>query len=145
MHQFRRRSQQIAHYLSAASWVLLLFLVWFTLGLFVAAYVMGDRDLAKAGLLCVGLTLMIALLQRITASFVGCPLCRMHPIVSSGCQKSMKAKALFGSHRTRVALSTLLFHRFRCPYCGEPTRCKVRSRSDVPPASNHLNPMKIFR
>jgi len=76
---------------------------------------------------------------------VGCPLCRMHPIVSSGCQKSTKVKALFGSHRTRVALSTLLFHRFRCPYCGEPTRCKVRPRSEVPPASSHLDPMKVFR
>lgn len=145
MHQFRRRSQQIAHYLSAASWVLLLFLVWFTLGLLVAAYAMGDKELAKAGLLCVGLTLLIALLQRITANSVGCPLCRMHPIVSSGCQKSTKAKALFGSHRTRVALSTLLFHRFRCPYCGEPTRCKVRPKSEGPPASSRLAATKVFR
>ncbi|OYV06437.1 MAG: hypothetical protein CFE26_06320 [Verrucomicrobiales bacterium VVV1] len=123
----------------------MLFLVWFTLGLFVAAYVMGDKDLAKSGLLCAGLTLLIALLQRISAGCVGCPLCRMRPIVSSGCQKSVKAKALFGSHRNRVALSTLLFHRFRCPYCGEPTRCKVRSRSEVPPSSNHLDLMEIFR
>jgi len=145
MHHFRRRSQQVAHYLSAASWMLLLLLVWFTLGLFVAAYAMADKELAKAGLLCVGLTLLIALLQRISAGSVGCPLCRMHPIVSSGCQKSTKVKALFGSHRTRVALSTLIFHRFRCPYCGEPTRCKVRSRSDVPPASNHLVAMTVFR
>ncbi len=145
MHYFRRRSQQIAHYVSAASWLLLLFLVWFTLGLLVAAYVMGDKELAEAGLLCLILTLLIALLQRLSASSVGCPLCRMHPIASSGCQKNVKAKALFGSHRTRVAISTLLFHRFRCPYCGEATRCKVRARPDVPPASNHLDTMKVFR
>lgn len=121
----------------------MLFLVWFTPGLFVAAYVMGDKDLAKSGLHYAGLTLLIALLQRIAGGYAGCPLCRMHPIVSSGCQKSVKAKPLLGSHRTRVALSTLLFHRFRCPYCGEPTRCKVRARSKVPPASSHLDPMKF--
>ena len=123
--------------------MLLLLLVWFTLGLFVAAYAMADKEFAKAGLLCVGLTLLIALLQRITASFVGCPLCRMHPIASSGCQKSTKVKALFGSRRTRVAISTLFLRRFRCPYCGEPTRCNVRSRPDEPLASNHLEAKKV--
>lgn len=129
MHHFRRTSQKLAHYLSAASWLLLLILACIAPGLFVASHVLADREFAKAGLLGVGLALVVALLQRISAAFVDCPLCGMHPIISSGCQKNSKARPLLGSHRTRVALSTLLLHRFRCPYCGEPTRCKVRQKS----------------
>lgn len=147
MHHFRRRSHQLAHYLSALLWIMMLFLVWFTLGLLASSFVMGNQNLAISGLFCLGLVLVTALVQRIAASCTGCPLCRMPPIASSGCQKSVKVKPLFGSHRTRVALTTLIFNQFRCPYCGEPTRCTVKSKPTAPPPRpvDPVDPLKVFR
>jgi hypothetical protein len=140
MHHFRRRSHLILHRFNALSWLLMLLLVLMTVGLLVAALLTNDRLLALAGLSLASASLMVAILQRIAASSANCPLCRMPPLGSRACQKNAKARPFLGSYRLRVSLSTVLLNRFRCPYCGEPTRCTVKiRRPEDPSESTHPN------
>lgn len=132
MHHFRRRSQLIMHRLSALSWLLVLLLAVASAALLIGAFLTNDRLLALAGLNFACATLILAIFQRISASGANCPLCRMPPLGSKACQKNAKARPLLGSYRLRVCLSTLLLNRFRCPYCGEPTRCTVKNQTAEP-------------
>jgi len=127
MHRFRRQSQLILHRLNAFIWLMMLVLAVVTAGLLVAAFLTNDRVLALAGLGSACATLVIGILQRISSTSANCPLCRMPPMGMSACQKNSKARPFLGSYRLRVSLSTLLLNRFRCPYCGEPTRCSVKT------------------
>jgi hypothetical protein len=84
--------------------------------------------------------IMIQLLYAIGA-FVGCwflyihcalmckcPLCRSGIMTSKHCAKHRDAGKLLGSYRLRVAATVLLLNRFRCPYCGESTRCRIKDK-----------------
>ena len=147
MHHFRRRSHLILHLFNAISWLLMLFLALVTIGLLVAAFLTYDRLLALAGLTFASATLIVALLQRLGAGSANCPLCRMPPLGSRACQKNAKARPFLGSYRLRVSLSTVLLNRFRCPYCGEPTRCSVKLRQAPEPSEDShpnafLNPFR---
>ncbi len=146
MHRFRRRSQLIIHRLNAFSWLALLLLAVTTSGLLLAAFLTYDRFLAMAGLTFASATLILAILQQMAAGSVNCPLCRMPPLGSKACQKNARARTFLGSYRLRVSLSTLLLNRFRCPYCGEPTRCAVKTRpgeEDTGPCSKVVsNPFR---
>lgn len=128
MHRFRRRSQLIVHRLNAFSWLALLLLAVTTFGLLLAAFLTYDRLLALVGLTFASATLILAIVQQMSAGSANCPLCRMPPLGSRACQKNARARTFLGSYRLRVSLSTLLLNRFRCPYCGEPTRCEVKTR-----------------
>ncbi len=88
-----------------------------------------EQELAFAGLGILGVTLAIALYQRILSARARCPLCMMPPLVRQGCAKHRSARKLFGSHRLRVAAAIVFKGSFRCPYCGEPTAMKVRQRN----------------
>ncbi len=137
MHHFRRRSQLLIHRLNAFSWLVTLVLALATTGLFLAAFLTYDRLLALAGLALAFSTLVLAIFQRVSAGGANCPLCRMPPLGSKACQKNAKARAFLGSYRLRVSLSTLLLNRYRCPYCGEPTRCAVKARPHEEDRSHH--------
>jgi len=81
--------------------------------------------------IAVGLLLatpVLIVLQWIVAARVRCPLCLAPPLMHKGCSKNRKARTLFFSYRTRVAVSGLFLGYFRCQYCGEPTELKVRER-----------------
>jgi hypothetical protein len=82
----------------------------------------------KGTIFCVCLVVALALLYRLMAGSASCPLCRNQPLVAKGCQKHRKAHQLLGSYRLEVASSVLLHNSFRCPYCGESSRCLVRER-----------------
>lgn len=92
------------------------------------AFLVYDREFMKITIFCVCLVVALALLYRVMAGSASCPLCRNQPLISKGCQKHRKARRLFGSYRYRVAGAVLLTGSFRCPYCGESTACRVRSR-----------------
>lgn len=112
---------------SIALWgMLLVFLLAMGMGLLA---VLHASVLAMKGtIFCVCLVVALALLYRLMAGSASCPLCRNQPLVAKGCQKHRKAHQLLGSYRLEVASSVLLHNSFRCPYCGESSRCLVRER-----------------
>lgn len=112
---------------SIALWgMLLVFLLAMGMGLLA---VLHASVLAMKGtIFCVCLVVALALLYRLMAGSASCPLCRNQPLVAKGCQKHRKAHQLLGSYRLKVASSVLLHNSFRCPYCGESSRCLVRER-----------------
>lgn len=112
---------------SIALWgMLLVFLLAMGMGLLA---VLHASVLAMKGtIFCVCLVVALALLYRLMAGSASCPLCRNQPLVAKGCQKQRKAHQLLGSYRLEVASSVLLHNSFRCPYCGESSRCLVRER-----------------
>ncbi|MFM2297142.1 MAG: hypothetical protein RL117_849 [Verrucomicrobiota bacterium] len=63
-----------------------------------------------------------------TSSLSKCPLCRSGPMSGKRCAKHRNARAILGSYRLTVALSIIFLNRFRCPYCGESTRLRVKVR-----------------
>ena len=93
---------------------------------FIVSFATDDRQLGIAGLGLAGLSVLLALLQWISASGARCSLCMMPVLSRKGCSKHRHAKPLLGSHRLRVALSILLKGSFRCPYCNEPTILRLK-------------------
>jgi hypothetical protein len=93
---------------------------------FMISFATDDRQLGIAGLGLAGLSVLLALLQWISASGARCSLCMMPVLSRKGCSKHRHAKSLLGSRRLRVALSILLKGSFRCPYCNEPTILRLK-------------------
>lgn len=92
----------------------------------ITSFITADRQLAIVGLGLVGLVVLLALLQWISASGARCSLCMMPVLSRKGCSTHRHAKPLLGSRRLRVALSILLKGSFRCPYCNEPTILRLK-------------------
>jgi hypothetical protein len=92
------------------------------------ALVAGERDLTHLALGMLGVALVITIAQWLGAARVRCPLCLGTPLAYSTCIKARDARRLFGSYRLRVAHTTLLQGKFRCPYCGEFTAVQARRR-----------------
>lgn len=80
--------------------------------------------------LLVGIGIYVALwiLYAWTSSLSKCPLCRSGPMSNKRCAKHRNARKTLGSYRLTVALSVIFLNCFRCPYCGEPTRLKVKEK-----------------
>jgi hypothetical protein len=112
---------------SLALWGMLVgFLLAMGMGLIAVLH--ADVLAMKKTIFCVCLVVALALLYRLMAGSASCPLCHNQPLVAKGCQKHRKARQLLGSYRLEVASSVLLHNSFRCPYCGESSRCRVRER-----------------
>ena len=108
-----------------------------TIPLAIYALVVVERQLLFATLGFLAFGLVLILLWRLCASGARCSLC-MGPIyLHRHCSRNAAAKRSFGSYRLRVARDIILTRSFRCPYCGETTRCETKSstRSTTDPAS----------
>jgi len=69
---------------------------------------------------------------RYLAVSARCSLCMSPVLLSRHCSRSEKARTLCSSYRLRVAKDIVLRNGFRCPYCGEPTKCEVRVKAPEP-------------
>jgi predicted RNA-binding Zn-ribbon protein involved in translation (DUF1610 family) len=125
MHRLRHPSARTFHYLSSLAWLGSWVLVVYAVSLLVVALVKFDIMLAIRGSYWFAVVAFTAVLQRVCANAVKCPLCRMRPMIASRCQKNSKARPLFCSYRNKVALDTLTGNHFKCPYCGESTTVKA--------------------
>jgi endogenous inhibitor of DNA gyrase (YacG/DUF329 family) len=97
-------------------------------GVLAWSLIFEDRKLAGIGISALILVCLIIPWQWLIATRANCPLCMTPVLANKGCAKHRSARTFCGSHRLRVALAALLLSRFRCPYCGEHSELKVRSR-----------------
>ena len=132
MHTFRHSRQLFRFRVGAISYFALILSVLATLFFGLVAVIDSNWGHVEKTLLFLALSFGFAVLYRVTAANVRCPLCRNHPLLSQSCQKHSKAESLFGSYPLMVASSLLLRGNFRCPYCGETTECRVKARPKAP-------------
>ena len=99
-----------------------------SVGLLIYAVVIYDRRLIDLGMAMILLTVIVVVAQWLVAGRTQCPLCMTPVLATKNCNKHRHARAVFGSHRLRVALAVLFTNSFRCPYCHEPTELRVRER-----------------
>jgi hypothetical protein len=102
---------------------LLWILLYLCLLMLPAALIWGmgfhDPDGLRAAFILLVAIPVVGILQFAVASQVRCPLCHGPLLKRPQCAISAKARRVFGSLRTRVALGALLLGRIRCQYCGE--------------------------
>lgn len=89
----------------------------------------NERTLVLTSLGTLGSSVVLLALYRLFAVSARCPLCRGPILSGSGAQRNRHARRFLGSYRLRVARSIILTNTFSCPYCNEPTRCRVKPRS----------------
>ena len=130
MGMHRPRSAHAVFVLKRGGYLLLLALLALVASnafLIVALY-FNDRTLVLKAIPALFGSGMLFILAHLLSASARCPLCSNRVLHSSRCQRNRNARPLFGSYRLRVARDIVLFNRFRCPYCGEPTECVPRKR-----------------
>jgi hypothetical protein len=128
MHQYRSKSPIIWIRLSAFFFCLLILLgVGLVLFTFYAVLHISN-DMMIQLLYAIGSFVTCWFVYVYCALMCKCPLCRSGPMMSKRCAKHNQARKLFSSYRLRVAATVLLRNRYRCPYCGESTQCRVRDK-----------------
>lgn len=122
MHKLPNKSMVMRYRLVA----LLICLKWLfivsLIGIFAYSFFIKDRELMIIGIKLAAIAGVLSLVRVLYAPTCKCPLCRVSLLSGKSCSRSMKAKTFLGSYRLRVALDILLFSKFRCPYCNEPTK-----------------------
>jgi predicted RNA-binding Zn-ribbon protein involved in translation (DUF1610 family) len=130
MHQYRSISPIIWIRLSAFFFCLLFVagagLVAFT----VYVVLHGTQEMMIRLLNAIGAFVLCWVLYLYTSLMCKCPLCRSGPMTPKRCAKHRDARKFLGSYRLRVAATVLTINRFRCPYCGESTLCRVKKKID---------------
>jgi hypothetical protein len=126
MHSYRNKRPIFWLRLSALVFPLLILAFMAELAFVVYAFLQLSREALIQSLFGMGGLLCLALLYGIAASKSKCPLCRCGPMSSQRCAKHKYAETVMSSHRLAVVVSVLFLNRFRCPYCGESTRLKVK-------------------
>lgn len=86
-----------------------------------------DFHFSRIGALVLGLGVVLAVFQWLTAISAWCPLCVAKVMTRNYCAKHRRALRILGSHRLPVAVSILCKGRFSCPYCHEVTELKLRT------------------
>jgi hypothetical protein len=129
MHQFRSNNPIIWIRISAISFFLWHASALALVGLSSYALWHASHKMMLMVLCGIGVFILTWLLHVMASSFCKCPLCRSAPMSSKRCVRHRNARRFLGSYRMRVALAVLFTNQFRCPYCGEPTRCKVKNRN----------------
>jgi hypothetical protein len=94
----------------------------------VYAFVNSSTEMMYQVLYGMGICTTLLMLYFISAAHSKCPLCRSGPMSSNRCVKNRQATKVLGSYRLSVVLDVLFLNRYRCPYCGESTRLKVRGK-----------------
>jgi len=72
--------------------------------------------------------LFLMVLKRIMSPMLCCPICLGPPLYNRACSKHRNVDRLLGSYKLKIAASILLCGYFTCPYCGEKTVMRVRSK-----------------
>jgi len=128
MHQFRSKSHIVWIRLAAFFFCLLIFIGLGLLALIGIAVFHSSHEKMMHVLYAIGAFVLCWLLYIYASVMCKCPLCRSGPMSSKRCVKHRHANTLLGSYRLRVAATVLTVNRFRCPYCGESTRCRVKEK-----------------
>lgn len=128
MHRVRSNRQIFCLRLSAICFILMNATIIASISVVAFALWHADREIMEWALYLVIGVVATSLVYRISAGSASCPLCRSQPMLSKHCQRNRKAHRLFGSYRAIVSLCILFTNTFRCPYCGEPSRCQVKPR-----------------
>lgn len=129
MHSFRSIRHIIWLKISALHFVLFLLCACASVITAIIAFLHTDRELMTWSLIGIGASVFTGLVYRVAAANSKCPLCQNEPMLSKKCRKHRHAVMLLGSYRLTVASSALLLNHFRCPYCGESSRCRLRSHA----------------
>jgi hypothetical protein len=128
MHQFRSKSPVFWIRISSLSFFLWVFSAVGLVCLTCYAVLHASHEMMLILLSGIGVFVLTWLLYMLGASMCKCPLCRSGPLSSKRCVRHRNASRLFGSYRLRVAAGVLFTNHFRCPYCGESTRCQMKKR-----------------
>jgi hypothetical protein len=128
MHQFRSKSPVFWIRISSLSFFLWALSAVGLVCLTCYAVLHATHGMMLMLLSGIGVFVMTWLLYMLGASMCKCPLCRSGPLSSKRCARHRNASRLFGSYRLRVAAGVLFTNHFRCPYCGESTRCQMKKR-----------------
>ncbi len=129
MHYFRSSRHIFRLRLSSISLIGVVLTMAATFVIGITALIHADSDMMSVTIFCVCIIVTLALLHRLMAGSASCPLCRNQPMISKRCQKHRNAHQLLGSYRLQVAKDILCHNQFRCPYCGESSECKVKTRT----------------
>ncbi|MEP4076928.1 hypothetical protein [Haloferula sp.] len=127
MHRFRSSKALFRLKLGSLFFILL----FVSLALLIPAVIWGtvlnhSDDLLYAEI-ALGAAVVCGLGYLMVGSGVRCPLCHGPLIGKPNCSRNRKAARMLGSHRLAVASRVLTIGCFRCPCCGEPCKCDVRS------------------
>ncbi len=128
MHRVRSNRQIFCLRLSAICFIIMYAAIAASISVVAFGLWHADTQIVEMSLYIVVGVLVTAIIYRISAGSASCPLCRSQPMLSKRCQRNRKASQLLGSYRAIVALCILFTNKFRCPYCGEPSRCQVKPR-----------------
>ena len=133
----RPRSARTARSIKLGAWLLYLFCLSAvaTIAVITCALVLNDRQLFVLALALLAWDLVLLVTCRLVASGARCPLCMGPIFLSRRCQRNQHARKIFGSYRLRVAGNIILTNTFKCPYCGESTRCTPKKRPSYRPAT----------
>ena len=129
MHRLKSKSTVYRFRLAALLLCTKYLLLTATCGVLLTALILNSHPYAMAGCVLAGLVMFIAFLQWLIATRTGCPLCMTPVLAKKQCVPHRQARAVFGNHRLRVALTVLFRGTFRCPYCYELTAVKPRRRN----------------
>jgi predicted RNA-binding Zn-ribbon protein involved in translation (DUF1610 family) len=130
MHSFRTKRHIFWLKVSALHFVILILVACAVVVFAFLAFLHVDGKFMTWSLIGMVGCVWVGLVYRLAAGITKCPLCQSEPMVSKKCRKHRDAVKLMGSYRLMVASTTLLLNRFRCPYCGESSRCRVRSQAN---------------
>ncbi len=128
MHSYRSKRPIVWLRICAITLPLLIIACIAQIVFFTYAILHSSTDIMKQGLYGIGACAAIALIYLLSSHQSKCPLCRSGPMTSSRCARHRTAGKVLGSYRLRVMCSVLFTNRFRCPYCGESTRLKVKDK-----------------
>ena len=126
MHLFRTKRHIFWLKISALHYIILHLAACAVVISAFVAFLNTDQKLMAWTLIGMGACVWIGLVYRMSAGISKCPLCHSEPMLSKECSKHSNAIRFMGSYRLSVATTTLLRHQFRCPYCGESSRCSLR-------------------
>lgn len=126
-HHFRSRAEARAITVAALLLVMKRVLVVGVLATLLFSTHRFDHRLAFVSAWFGSVVVVIAILQRIVAQSVKCPLCMTQILVHNLCRKHRKARKMLGSYRMRTAFTVLFKRSFSCPYCNEKTSLRRSS------------------
>lgn len=131
MHGFHNHRQIWVLRLCSLCYVAMMILFAAGAGIAFMAVLESSQNIMKWVIAVMSVWAFFALLFRITASAVSCPMCMNKPLGFKRCSKHIRAKPVFGSYRLTVVSSVLLRNQFLCPHCGQSIKCHVRDRRKI--------------
>lgn len=119
MHRFRSRVTIRRMRTAALALIVTALLVPVSISTLVVSCALNHHEMIVGGAYLMSSTILMIVVQWWCARRTRCPLCMASVMAKNGYSTHRHAKALFGSHRLRVAVAVLMTNRFTCPYCNE--------------------------